>query len=185
MLQPDQLSTNSSKFFSLLFKMTQSRYNLCHMTNGVRATTPPVTLVTQKSRTTSPLTSSMPEALKSSASVSSRAEKLLYSEVVSGQVCCVSSLPSGQCPGGCPSENPAQATVPVEALAKMPEDNASTCEKDLQTHSLDMCASGEGCPADDANRYNIYCAMKDMTSSTSDNDSGTWITVEQKKTRHD
>jgi len=126
----------------------------------------------------------MPEALKSSASVSSRAEKLLYSEVVSGQVSRISSPPTGQCPGGCPSENPAEAAVPAEALAKTPEVNASTCEKDLQTHSLDMCASGEGRPADDANRYNIYCATENMTSA-SDNDSGTWITVERKKSRRD
>jgi len=182
-LQPDQLSTNSSKFFSLPFRMTQSRYNLRRTTNGVRATTPPASPVTQ-SRTTSPLTSSMPEALKSSASVSSRAEKLLYSEVVSGQVIRVSSPPTGRCPGGCPSENPAEAAKPAEALAKTPEVNASTCEKDLQTHSLDMCASGEGRPADDANRYNIYCATENMTSA-SDNDSGTWITVERKKSRRD
>jgi len=153
------------------------------MTNGVRATTPPASPVIQ-SRTTSPLTSSMPEALKSSASVLSRAEKLLYSEVVSGQVSRVSSPPTGRCPGGCPSENPAEAAVPAEALAKTPEVNASTCEKDLQTHSLDMCASGEGHPADDANRYNIYCATENMTSA-SDNDSGTWITVERKKSRCD
>ena len=176
-LQPDQLSTNSSKFFSLLFKMTQSCYNLCHMTNGVRAT-PPVSPVSPKSRPMSPLMSSMPEALKSSASVSSRAKKLLYSEVVSGQVSCVSSLPTGWCPSSCPSENPAEAGVPAEALAKTPEDNVSTCEKDLHTHSLDMCMSGEGHPADDANKYNIYCATEDMTSA-SDNDSGTWITEEK------
>lgn len=163
--------------------MTQSRYNLRRTTNGVRATTPPVTPVTEKSRTTSPLTSPTPEALKSSASVSSRAEKLLYSEVVSGQVSRVSSPPTGRCPGGCPSENPAEAAKPAEALAKTPEVNASTCEKDLQTHSLDMCASGEGRPAD-ANRYNIYCATENMTSA-SDNDSGTWITVKRKKSRRD
>jgi len=115
---------------------------------------------------TSLLTSSTPEALKSDASVSSRAKKLLYSEVVSRQVSCVSSLPTGQCPSSCPSENPAEAAMPVEALAKTPEVNASTCEKDLQTHSLDMCMSGEGRPADDANKYNIYCAMEDMTSTS-------------------
>jgi len=181
-LQPDQLSTNSSKFFLLLSRMTQSRYNLRRTTNGVRATTPPVSPVTQ-SRATSPLTSSMPEALKSSALVSLRAEKLLYSEVVSGQVSRVSSPPTGQCHDGCPSENPAEAAKPAEALAKMPEVNASTCKKDLQAHSLDMCTSGEGRPAD-ANRYNIYCATENMTS-TSDNDSGTWITVERKKSRRD
>jgi len=139
-LQPDQLLTNSSKFFLSPFRMTQSHYNLRRTTNGVQATTPPVTPVTEKSRTTSPLTSLTPEALKSDASVSSRAEKLLYSEVVSRQVSRVSSPPTGRCPGSCPSENPAEAAKPAEALAKTPEVNASTCEKDLQTHSLDMCA---------------------------------------------
>ena len=138
-----------------------------------------------QTRATSPLMSLTSEALKSCASVSSKAEKLLYSEVVSGEVC---HTPR-QNPDGvsCLSERPAEA-VPVEkpalaeTLAEMPEVNTNTCGKDSWAHSLDMCASREGRPVEYVNKYNTYCAT-DESTSTSNNDDGTWITVERKKNR--
>ena len=182
-LQPDHLSTITSKYFFDPFKMTQVRYNLRRATHGVRATTPAENPETQNGMT-SPLTSPNSEAVLSHASSPSRTGDRLYSEASRGQVSRTSMPPNGRDPDGgiSPSEKPAGYISAETLMQKSGVNNtASVADKaNSRDHSLDIITSENGCPVYE-DKYKVHCSTQESSTSEDDNDG--WITVKRKKDR--
>ena len=160
--------------------MTQSRYNLCRTTVGVRATTPAENSEIPDGMTSS-LTSPNSEAVQSRAPSPSRAGDRLYSEVVNGQVSRTFMSPNGHDPdgGSSPLEKPAGYKSAETLMQKSGVNNtASAADKvNSRDHSLDMCTSENGRPVY-GDKYKVYCCTEE---SPSEDDGGNWTTVKRKK----